>query len=180
MPSTSPLRVLLVASEFVIPLDIKRVFEQLGHQVCALARDADVGFRMGSKLNPDLALIDISSDVKGIQLAKKLRDHSGTPVIFVGTSVAGSTAAQIQKELPGAPVLQRPVSTEELAKVIGSVKESPRLLHNEDFEILLRFTREPEAPTCDSKPDITSTIFDPYTAERLRLLLLGLDGDRSR
>jgi CheY-like chemotaxis protein len=171
--ATPPLRVLLAASDCIIPLDMKRIVEQLGHRVW-LARNAHVGFQIASTLTPSLALIDISSDRQGmIQLGKQLHDH-GTPLVFVSSSLGVATAAQIRKSLPGVPVLQRPVSRRELAEAIQGATRLPPLLRNEDFEIILRFTRE----VPDVSPDLSSTIFDPDNAELLRLVLLKLDGDQ--
>jgi DNA-binding response OmpR family regulator len=152
---------------------VKRIIEHLGHSVL-LARDADVGFQIANRLKPGLVLIDISSDGEGVQLAKRLREHLDTPIIFVGSSLAAPTAAQILEELPGASVLQRPVSRKELAKAVELSAKPQRLLRNEDFEILLRFTREPP----DLTADIHSSSFDACTAELLRLMLLELDRDK--
>jgi DNA-binding response OmpR family regulator len=74
-------------------------------------------------------LVDVDFDLQGIELAKELRDVYSTPVIFVGAHIGGQIAAQIGKELPTAPVLQRPVSGQELAQAIETVMGTRKQQH---------------------------------------------------
>jgi DNA-binding NarL/FixJ family response regulator len=119
--SRAAIRSLIVESEFIIALDLQWTLDHLGVEVCGLARDAEAGLRMASELAPDLVLVDVDFDLQGIKLAKELRDVYCIPVIFVGAYVGGQIAAQIGQELPTAPVLQRPVSCQELAQAIETV-----------------------------------------------------------
>jgi two-component system, response regulator PdtaR len=105
-------------SEFIIALDLQWTLDQLGVQVCGLARDVKAGLRMTSELAPDVVFVDVEFDVQGIELAKELRDIYSTPVIFVGAYIGAQIASKIRQEIPGAPVLQRPVSSQELAQSI--------------------------------------------------------------
>jgi DNA-binding NarL/FixJ family response regulator len=123
MPQAA-IRSLIVVSEFIIALDLQWTLDHLGVEVCGLARDAEAGLKMASELSPDVVLIDVYFDLQGIELAKELRDVYSTPVIFVGAYISGRIATQIGQEVPGAPVLQRPVSCQDLAQAIGTVTGS--------------------------------------------------------
>ena len=116
--SERAIRSLIVVNEFIVALDLQWTLDHLGVEVCGLARDAKTGLKMASELSPDVVLIDLYFDLQGIELAKDLRDACFMPVIFVGGYISGRIAAQIEQEIPGAPVLQRPVSSQELAQAI--------------------------------------------------------------
>jgi DNA-binding response OmpR family regulator len=124
--SRAAIRSLIVESEFIIALDLQWTLDPLGVEVCGLARNAEAGLRMASELAPDVVLVDVDFDLQGIDLAKELRDVYSTPVIFVGAYIGGQIAAQIGQELPTAPVLQRPVSCQELAQAIDAVAGRPK------------------------------------------------------
>jgi DNA-binding NarL/FixJ family response regulator len=104
MPHVPPLRAIIVAREFIIALDLQWILEHLGVEVSGLARDPRLGLRMASELLPDLALVDISFDLQGIELAKRLRDEHSTSVIFIGDHIKGRIAGQIERETTGSPV----------------------------------------------------------------------------
>jgi two-component system, response regulator PdtaR len=123
------IRSLIVVSEFIIALDLQWILDHLGGEVCGLARNAETGLEMASELAPDVVLVDVYFDLQGIELAKELRDVYSTPVIFVGAYIGGQIAAQIRKELPTAPVLQRPVSCQELAQAIDAVAGTRKQQH---------------------------------------------------
>jgi DNA-binding NarL/FixJ family response regulator len=112
------MRSLIVMSEFIIALDLQWTLGKLGVEVCGLARTAEAGLRMASELAPDVVFVDVDFDVQGIELAKELRDVYSTPVIFVGAYIGSQVASKIRQEIPGTPVLQRPVSSQELAQAI--------------------------------------------------------------
>jgi two-component system, response regulator PdtaR len=115
------IRSLIVMSEFIIALDLQWTLDQLGVEVCGLARDVKAGLRMASELAPDVVFVDVDFDVQGIELAKELRDVYYTPVIFVGGYIGAQVASKIRQELPGVPLLQRPVSSQELAQSIECI-----------------------------------------------------------
>jgi DNA-binding response OmpR family regulator len=127
--SRDAIRSLIVVSEFIIALDLQWTLDHLGVEVCGLARNAEAGLRMASELAPDVVLVDVYFDLQGIELAKELRDVYSTPVIFVGAYIGGQIAAQIGQEIPGAPVLQRPVSCQELAEAIDAVADRRKQQH---------------------------------------------------
>jgi DNA-binding NarL/FixJ family response regulator len=119
--SKAGIRSLIVMSEFIIALDLQWTLDHLGVEVCGLARDTEAGLKMASELAPDVVLIEVDFDVQGIELAKELRDVYFTPVIFVGAHIGGQITAQIKQEISGAPVLQRPVSCQDLSQAIETV-----------------------------------------------------------
>jgi CheY-like chemotaxis protein len=60
---------------------------------------------------PNVALIDINLEGghEGIEVARRLRERCDVPIVFVTGCTDTDTVQRIRSELPGAPVLPKPV-----------------------------------------------------------------------
>ena len=73
---------------------------------------------------PDLAVVDVYLDGvrDGIETAKALRDCCGVPIVFVTAySLEQGIIERIQRQVPGAPVLSKPLYGSRLAEAIAEV-----------------------------------------------------------
>ena len=63
-------------------------------------------------LDADLVLMDIrlAGRIDGIEAARRIRESRGTPVIFITAHGDPATREHIERVLPGAPVLAKPVT----------------------------------------------------------------------
>jgi CheY-like chemotaxis protein len=57
----------------------------------------------------------------GIEAARRIRESRNTPVIFVTAHDDPATRAHIERVVPGAPVLSKPVTGEQLRQAIAKV-----------------------------------------------------------
>ncbi len=79
------IKVLIVEDEWLVSEEIKELLLKNNFNVIGQAEDAQSAMELVSSEQPDIAILDINikgSD-DGIDLARKLKDTSGTPVIFL-------------------------------------------------------------------------------------------------
>jgi DNA-binding NarL/FixJ family response regulator len=72
---------------------------------------------------PDIVLMDINLEEsrEGIEVAKKLRDSCEARIVFVTGYTDPDTVKRIRKEVPGAPLLPKPVGGDRLADAVKAV-----------------------------------------------------------
>ncbi len=77
--------VMIIEDESIIALHIKSIVEDLGHQICGIARTRSEAVKMASETNPDLVLADISlaDGSSGIDAVKDILETIDVPVIFI-------------------------------------------------------------------------------------------------
>src|SRR5262249_23086033 len=88
---------------------------------------------MGDQHDVVLMNVDLQAGHDGIQVARWLREVSDAPIVFITGYTDRDTIERIHKQLPGAPVLPKPVYRDQLAKALAKVVEphyepSPRHL----------------------------------------------------
>jgi DNA-binding LytR/AlgR family response regulator len=78
-------RVFIVEDEFDIAENIEDLLIHFGYEVVGIEGDGEVACSKISNLNPDLVIIDIllKGMMDGIELAKKMREKSKVPIIFI-------------------------------------------------------------------------------------------------
>ena len=72
---------------------------------------------------PDVVLIDIQleGDREGIEAARWLRQVCEAPIVFVTGYTDRDTVDRIHEQVPGAPVLSKPVNYARLAHAVSAV-----------------------------------------------------------
>jgi len=80
------------------------------------------GFRWTYCL-PDIALIDVCLEGgrEGIEIARWLREVCDVPIVFITGFNDAGTLERIHEQLPGAPVLSKPVFRRTLAHAVAEV-----------------------------------------------------------
>jgi response regulator of citrate/malate metabolism len=119
-------RALIVEDEILIALALEAEVKDLGFDVCGLAANANQAIAMAMEDEPDLAVMDIylNGARDGIEAARVLRDLCGVSVVFVTAySDDEGLKERIQKQVPNAPVLTKPLYGHRLADAIARAGE---------------------------------------------------------
>lgn len=100
--------------------------KDLGFDVCGLAANANQAIALAMEGEPDIAVMDIylNGARDGIETARVLRDLCGVRVVFVTAySNDEGLTERIQKQVPNAPVLAKPLYGHRLADAIAITSE---------------------------------------------------------
>ncbi len=93
----APTRVLVAEDETIIRLDLRRLLEEHGFDVCGEARDGAEALELARELEPDLALLDIRMPVvDGIECARRILAERPIPIVMV---TAHSDRALVERAL---------------------------------------------------------------------------------
>jgi CheY-like chemotaxis protein len=101
----------------------------LGFEVCDLALSAEEARSFAMNDQPDVALVDVwlEGGREGIEVARWLRAVCDVPIVFVTAYGDETTVERIHEQVPGAPVLSKPVYRERLAEAISQVSAAGQL-----------------------------------------------------
>lgn len=126
MALAQPSRVLIVEDELFVAWHLESLVRDLDLDVCALVPDGEGAIEQASDLDADLILMDISlgGRIDGVEAARRIRSQRDTAIVFITAYSDAATLARIKQEVPGAPVLAKPVSLERLRTAIASVLRS--------------------------------------------------------
>jgi CheY-like chemotaxis protein len=116
-------RALIVEDEIVIALDLEEAMSALGFDCCDLAPSDRKARSLAMNDQPDIVLMDVCLEGgrEGIETARWLREVCGASIVFVTSYSDEDTVARIHEQVPGAPVLAKPVYREILADAVTTV-----------------------------------------------------------
>ena len=116
-------RALIVEDELMIALDLEDAMSALGFDICSLASTADTARSIAMDHQPDVVLMDVNLDGgrEGIEAGRWLREVCDVPVVFVTGYSDEGTIERIHEQVPGAPVLAKPVCPQILADAVGAL-----------------------------------------------------------
>ena len=116
-------RALIIEDEFLIALDLEDAMGALGFAACDLAPSAARARTLAMTYQPDIALVDVYLEGarEGIEIARWLRQLCEVPIVFVTSYNDEDTVDRIHEQVPGAPVLAKPVYPEILADAVATV-----------------------------------------------------------
>ena len=114
-------RVLIVEDELLVAWHLESLVRDQHLEVCGLVPDGEGAIEQAGDLDVDLILMDIrlAGRMDGIEAARRIRENRGTPIIFITAHGDPATCAHIERVLPGAPVLAKPVTGEQLREAIA-------------------------------------------------------------
>jgi len=114
---------LIVEDEPVVALDLEDAMKEMGFYVCGVAATQDRAHSLAASEQPELVLMDVSlqGGQEGIEAARCLREACRAEVIFVTGHTDRATLERIQDQVPGAPVLPKPVSHARLAELVAAL-----------------------------------------------------------
>ena len=118
-----PRRVLIVEDELLVAWHLEALVRDQRLEVCGLVPDGQGAIEQADDLDVDLILMDIrlAGRMDGIEAARRIRENRDTPIIFITAYGDPATRANIERVLPGAPVLAKPISAQRLRDAIASV-----------------------------------------------------------
>ena len=122
--STSPLhRVLIVEDELLVAWHLESLARDLNLEVSGLVPDGDGAVEQAIDLDVDLVLMDIrlAGRVDGIEAARRIREQRNLPIIFITAHGDATTRAHIERVVPGAPVLAKPITADRLREAVAAV-----------------------------------------------------------
>jgi AmiR/NasT family two-component response regulator len=77
-------RILIAEDETIIRLDLRKLLEEAGHEVCAEARDGAEAVELVQAHEPDLAILDVKMPrLDGIDAAKRILDERPIPIVML-------------------------------------------------------------------------------------------------
>jgi DNA-binding response OmpR family regulator len=116
-------RALIVEDETMIALGLEADMHALGFDICDLVADGQEAFLHAMSDQPDVVLMDVNLEGgrEGIEAARWLREVCDVPVVFVTGCTDRETVAHIHEQVPGAPVLPKPVWRDRLADAVAAV-----------------------------------------------------------
>jgi len=103
-------RVLIVEDEFLIAEYFKIIIEQLGYEVCGLARSADEAVALARREEPAVIFMDVrlAGERDGVEAAQEIHAIRPVPIIYVTASREPQTKRRIAGD-QAAEVLTKPV-----------------------------------------------------------------------
>ncbi|WP_343055026.1 response regulator [Azospirillum oleiclasticum] len=122
------LRLLVVEDEVIVALAIKETVEDLGHEVCGVARSEAEALRIADAHRPDIALMDVqlAGPVDGVEAARRLRADLGIRSLFLSGCADHATLARLTASYP-LGVVHKPFSSAQLKVALDLASRRLRL-----------------------------------------------------
>ena len=116
-------RALIVEDEIFFALNLQADMHALGFDICDLAANGQQASRLAMSNHPDVVLMDINLEGgrEGIEVARWLSTVCEAPIVFVTGYTDRDTVDRIHEQVPGAPVLSKPVYGDRLANAVAAV-----------------------------------------------------------
>lgn len=110
--------VLVVEDELIVAMDIVQSLASMGFEARGGITTGEEALEEMRRSIPDLVIMDIrlAGELDGVQVARQIREHYSTPVIFVTASTEKSTFLRAVAERPLA-VLTKPFNASEVKRL---------------------------------------------------------------
>jgi len=120
--SDSP-RVLIVEDELLVAWHLESLVREQNLEVCSLVPDGEGAVEQAVDLDVDLILMDVrlAGRMDGIEAARQIRAQRDTPIIFVTAHGDDATRAHINRVVPGAPVIAKPITADRLREALAGL-----------------------------------------------------------
>ena len=122
MQHSSPYpRALIIEDEPMIALDLEAQLRGLGFQDCDIASDGRQALSNALNNRPNVAVVDVNLDGgrEGIEVARRPREKCDLPIVFLTGCTDSDTIQRIRPEVPGAPVLPKPLWGDRLTEALA-------------------------------------------------------------
>lgn len=113
--------------ELLVAWQLESLARDQNLDVCGLVPDGEGAIEQAADLNVDLVLMDsrLAGRMDGVEATRRILDQRGTPVIFVTPHGDPATRAHVERMVPGAPVLTKPISANQLRDAINTALKTP-------------------------------------------------------
>jgi DNA-binding NarL/FixJ family response regulator len=114
---------LIVEDEIFFAISLEADMRALGFDICDLAANGHQASILAMSNQPDVVLMDINLEGgrEGIEVARWLRKVCEAPIVFITGYTDRNTVKRIHEQVPGAPVLAKPVYGDRLADAVAAV-----------------------------------------------------------
>ena len=118
-------RVLIVEDELLVAWHLESLAREQNLEVCGLVPDGEGAVEQAVDLDVDLVLMDVrlAGRVDGIEAARRIREQRDTPIVFVTAHGDSATREHIERVVPGAPVLSKPITADRLREAIAAASK---------------------------------------------------------
>jgi two-component system, response regulator PdtaR len=116
-------RALIVDDEIIFAINLEADMRELGFDICDLAANGQQASTLAMSNQPDVVLMDINLEGgrEGIEVARWLHQVCEAPIVFITGYTDRDTVERIHEQVPGAPVLPKPVYRDRLAEAVAAV-----------------------------------------------------------
>lgn len=113
-------RILIVEDEVMIAWMIESVLEEAGFADVEIASTHDLACASAARAMPGLLITDINlgGGPDGIDTAAAIQRSGALPVLFVTAYADADTRARIDRDVPGATVLRKPIQAPSLRAAV--------------------------------------------------------------
>lgn len=114
--------VLIVEDEAMIAWTMESLLEELGFTRIAIAASGEAAIAQAARLAPRLIVSDINlgpSRMDGVAATVAMLAQAAASVVFVTGYASAAARGRIEREVPGAVVLSKPVMPDQLRRAIG-------------------------------------------------------------
>lgn len=116
--------VLIVEDEAMIAWTVESLLEDMGFTRIAVAASGEAAIAQAARLAPRLIVSDINlgpARIDGVAAAAAIVARTAAGVVFVTGHASADARGRIEREVPGAAVLSKPVAGDRLREAIGVV-----------------------------------------------------------
>lgn len=113
--NVSPAVVLVLDDEFLIAIELESILSAVGHQVLSAVNTGEARELLSAR-PVDVAVLDFRMGHGATELAQELY-AAGLPLLFC----TGSLPEEVHAVFPGAPVLAKPFSGDDLIRAVAGV-----------------------------------------------------------
>ena len=124
---TDGAKILIVEDQMLIAMDLQRLIENMGYEVCGLARTRTEALRLADEHRPNLAVMDVrlADGSDGIAAAREMRQRFGIGALLISGQIDAAQAEEAE-----APIfLRKPFEPRQLRRAIADALR----MHQGDF-----------------------------------------------
>jgi CheY-like chemotaxis protein len=111
-----------VEDEIFVAWHLEGLVRDLDYAVCGMVPDGEGAVSKAESLGADVILMDINlkGEIDGVEAARRIRETFDAPIIFITAYSDPKTLGRIEKTVPGATVLAKPVAVTRLRTAIAN------------------------------------------------------------
>ncbi|MDA8090082.1 MAG: response regulator [Nitrospiraceae bacterium] len=120
-------KILIVEDESITAMSMADLLELWGYEVCEPAPSGEDALKAAAAETPSLAILDVKlkGDMSGLELAARLKDGFGIPVIFI-SGYADNAIMKQAEEAGASGYLLKPFDLGQLKNMIEHVLGGPK------------------------------------------------------
>ena len=122
----SPVRVLIAEDETLIRLDVRRLLEAAGFEVCAEARNGREAVSLAAAHHPDVVLLDVKMpELDGVEAARQILAERAVPIVMLTAYGYGELISRALDVGVVGYVVKPFTERELIGAVRGAVEQAP-------------------------------------------------------